>query len=172
MRVGSWKTTDISIGDRNPTSINFANNDNQIVFNNKIKYFQQSLGFLAKTMTEEEKEAVKTECKKFILNDQKPAKNFNECTEEDQESVLTYSSSGKVVIPYEMITSFGSLDISPEENQFFLPHQFYSCQKEMIITNEDYEAVKKFYQTIKLRSHSELNKLYNFQDTIILCAIF
>ena len=172
MRVGSWRTTDISVGDRNPTSINFANNGNQIVFINKIKYFQQKLGFLAKTMTEKEKEAVKTECKKIMLNDQKPAKNINECTEEDQESVLIYSSSGKVVIPYEMITTFDSLDISPEENQFFLPHQFYSCLKEMIITNKDNEAVKKIYQTMKRRSHNELNKLYNFQETIILCAIF
>ena len=64
MRVGSWRTTDISIGDRNPTSINFANNGNQIVFINKIKYFQQSLGFLEKTMTEEEKEVVKQSVKK------------------------------------------------------------------------------------------------------------
>ena len=71
-----------------------------------------------------------------------------------------------------MITSFDSLDISPEENQFFLPHQFDSCLKEMIITNEDNEAVKKIYQTMKLRSHNELSKLYNFQETIILCAIF
>ena len=39
------------------------------------------MAFLAKTMTEKEKEAVKIEYKKFILNDQKLAKNFNESTE-------------------------------------------------------------------------------------------
>ena len=69
------------MGGENPTTINFANIGNQFFFINTIKYFQQSLAFLAKTMTEKEKEAVKIECKKFILNDQKLAKNFNECTE-------------------------------------------------------------------------------------------
>ena len=81
VRTGSWRTRDISMGGENPTTINFANIGNQFVFINTIKYFQQSLAFLAKTMTEKEKEAVKIECKKFILNDQKLAKNFNECTE-------------------------------------------------------------------------------------------
>ena len=122
-------------------------------------------------MTKGEKKTVKTEDKKFILNDPRLAKKFNECTEEDQEWVLTYLSSGKGVIPYEMITRFDSLDISPEENQFFLPHQFYSSLKETMITNEDYETVKKFYQTMQLKSLGELNKLCNFQDTIILCEI-
>ena len=42
----------------------------------------------------------------------------------------------------------------------------------MIITNKDYRAVKKFYQTIKLENLGELNKLYNFQGTTILCEIF
>ena len=37
------------------TVINFANIGNRIVFINTIKYFQLSVVFLAKTMTEEEK---------------------------------------------------------------------------------------------------------------------
>ena len=41
-------------------------------------------------MTEKEKEAVKIECKKFILNDQKLAKNFNECAEKTNGSRQTY----------------------------------------------------------------------------------
>ena len=123
-------------------------------------------------MTEEEKEAVKTECKKFILNGPRLAKKFNERTEEDQEWVLAYFSSGKGVISYEMITRFDSLDILPEDNQFFLHYQFYSSLKETIITNDDYVAVKKFYQTMQLRNLGELSKLYNFQEPIILCETF
>ena len=40
------------------------------------------------------------------------------------------------------------------------------------MTNEEYENVKKCYQTMKLNDFGELNKTYNFQDTIILCEIF
>ena len=40
------------------------------------------------------------------------------------------------------------------------------------MTEEEYENVKDFYQTIKLKDLGKLNKIYNFQDTIILCKIF
>ena len=39
------------------------------------------------------------------------------------------------------------------------------------MTDEEYQNVKKFYQTMKLEN-LELNKIYSFQDTIILCEIF
>lgn len=47
------------------------------------------------------------------------------CTVEDQEWVLNYLSMGKVTTPKEMITRYDSLDISPEEGNFFLPQHFY-----------------------------------------------
>ena len=37
---------------------------------------------------------------------------------------------------------------------------------------KEYEDVEKIYQTMKLRDLGEINKIYNFQDTIILCKIF
>ena len=77
------------------------------------------------------------------------SKKFNACTENDQEWILNYLSTGKGTIPYEMITRYDSLDISPEEGNFFLPHHFYSSLKDTIISKEEYENVKKFYQTLK-----------------------
>ena len=71
-----------------------------------------------------------------------------------------------------MITRYDSLDISPDNGNFFLPHNFYSSLKDDIMTLEEYENVKKFYLTMKLKNLGELNKIYNFQDTIILCEIF
>lgn len=65
--------------------------------------------------------------------------------EEDKEWILKYLSTGKGVVPYEMITRFDSLDISLEEGCFFLSHQFYLSLKETIITKEGYESVKKLY---------------------------
>ena len=41
-----------------------------------------------------------------------------------------------------------------------------------IINREDYDTVKKLYCTLNLENLGELNKLYNFQDTIILAEVF
>ena len=70
-----------------------------------------------------------------------------------------------------MITRYDSLDIVPENGQFFLPHHFYSSLKDTTMTNEEYESVKKFYETMKLENLGQLNEIYNFQDNIILCKI-
>ena len=122
MRAGSWRTRDISIDGKNHTDINFANIGNHVAFIAAMKYFQQSLGTLANAMTDEERLVMKKECKKFILRDEVLSKKFSACIDEDQEWVLKYISTGKGIIPYEMITSFDSLDISLEEGSFFLPH--------------------------------------------------
>ena len=119
-------------------------------------------------MTDKERQAVKKECKKFIFNDKNLSKRFNTCSEEDQEWVLDYLSLGKGTVPYEMITRYDYL----EEGNFFLPYHFYSSLKDSIMTREEYDNVKKFYQTLKLRDLGELNKIYNFQDTVTLCEIF
>ena len=64
MRVGSWRPRDISLGGKNPTDTNFASIGNQVAFINTIKYFQQCLGALASTITDEERPAVKKENEK------------------------------------------------------------------------------------------------------------
>ena len=83
-----------------------------------------------------------------------------------------YLSSGKGTVPFEVITKYDSLDISPEEGNFFLPYHFCSHLTDTIFTTEEYELVKKIYQALKLKDLDELNKIYNFQDTIILCEVF
>ena len=50
------------------------------MFLNTIKYFQQSLGSLAASMTDNEKLAIKRECEKFIKQDPKFALKFNLCS--------------------------------------------------------------------------------------------
>ena len=61
-----------------------------------------------------------------------------------------------------MITAYDSLDISPEDKYFFLPHYFYSSLKDDVMTMEEHENVKKNYETMKLKDLGELNKIYNF----------
>ena len=62
-----------------------------------------------------------------------------------------------------MITRYNSLDISPDNGNFFLLHNFYLSLKEDIMTLEEYGNVKTFYLTMKLKNLGELNKIYNFQ---------
>ena len=54
----------------------------------------------------------------------------------------------------------------------FVIEQFWFRLKGGLIFEKEYEAVKKLYLTLKLENLGELNKLYNFQDTIILCENF
>ena len=167
LRLGTWKTRDLTIGGKNLVNINFANIANQVNYIDTYKYYQQSLSVLVSTMTDEERFCVKKECKKFIENDPKLNVKFQKCSDVEKELILDYLSSGKGVISYEMITRFDLLDIAPANDTFFLPHHFYT-----IISREDYKAVKKLYCTMNLENLEELNKLYNFQDTVILTKIF
>ena len=114
------------------------------MFIDTIKYFQQSLGTLASNLTDNEKLCICKECKKFIEKDPSLARKCNICTKEDQEWILDYLSTGKGTIPYETITRYDSLDISPEEGKFFQQHEFYSHLKDDIMTEEEYNNVKKF----------------------------
>ena len=86
--------------------------------------------------------------------------------------MLEYLSSGKGTIPYGLVSDFDSLSIALDDGEFFKPHQFYSSMKDSILSEEEYENVKKNYTTLRLKNLRELSQIYNFQDTIILCEIF
>ena len=85
----------------------------------------------------------------------------------DREWVLDYLSSGKGTIPYELITDFDSLNITPDKI-----HQFYLNMKDLVLSKEEEENVKKVYNLMKLSNLGELDQIYSFQNTIILCEIF
>ena len=63
LKANVWKTLDIVIGGKNPIDINFAYIGNQVQFIDTIKYFQQSLGGLADSLTSSEKSSIYKECK-------------------------------------------------------------------------------------------------------------
>ena len=56
LRPSVWETTEIAIGGKNPTDVNFVIIRNQVWFIDTVKYFQQSLGSLAESMTDTERE--------------------------------------------------------------------------------------------------------------------
>lgn len=78
---------------------------------------------------------------------------------------------GKGTIPYELITESDSLNIVPDNKGFVLPHNLYSSLKDTKLSNKEYENVKSFYKTVKLKNLGDLSKIYNFQYAIIICEI-
>ena len=156
---------DIAIGGRNPTNVNFVIIRNQVRFIDTVKYFQQSLGSLGNSMTDTERENVRKICRKFF------AEKLMLLNDEDEKWVQDYLASGKSMIPYQMITNFDALNIQPEKD-FFEYNNFYSSLKEKNISMEEYQNVKFFFTILILKTLGDLNRIYDFQDTAILCKIF
>ena len=164
LRPSIWETTEIAISGKNPTDVNFAINRNQVRFIDTVKYFQQSLGSLAESIADTERENVRKICRKFL------AEKLMFLNDDDEKWVLDYLASGKGMIPYQMITNFDALNIQPEKD-FFEYDSFYSTLKEKNSV-EEYENVKKFFTILRLKTLEDWNRIYNFQDTAILCEIF
>ena len=143
LRASVWETTEISIGRKNPTDVNFAIVQNQVRFIDTVKYYQQSLASLAASMTDTEKENVRKNCMRFL------GEKLMFLNNEQEKWILDYLSSGKGMIPYQMITEFSSLEIKPKDG-FFNKRDFYLSLKEKDISTEEYENVKKFFNMLKL----------------------
>ena len=118
LRPSIWETTNINIGEKNPTSINFAIIQNQVRFIDTVKYYQQSLANLADSMTDIERANVRKNCRRFL------AEKLMFLTDGKEAWVLDYLSSGKRMIPYQMITDFDSLKKVPKVD-FFKKKYFY-----------------------------------------------
>ena len=116
-------------------------------------------------MTDIEREKIRKNCRRFL------AEKLMFLTEDQEKLVLDYLLSGKGMIPYQMITDFDSLKILPK-NEFFEREEVYSCLNKKDIPVEEYENVKTFFTLLRLKTLGDLNRIYNFQDTAILCEIF
>ena len=57
--------------------------------------------------------------------------------------MFDYLTAAKGTIPYEMITRYDFLDISPEDGNFFLLHLFYFSLKDDEMTMEENRRVQK-----------------------------
>ena len=162
-----WETTDIKIGAKNASNVNFAAISNQVRFIDTIKYFQRSLANLASSMNDVEKQSIRDIFAR-LLHDKLPF-----CLPDDREWILDYLAKGKGTIPYQKITELDSLLSRPPFGQeFFDKDDFYSTLREEAVDEQDYEDVKNFFKLLDLSSLGKLNKYYNIQDTLILSVIF
>ena len=81
--------------------------------------------------------------------------------------ILEIISTGKGIIPYELIVNMRSFFITPDRD-FWKKTEFFSELKQNAVNGEDYEHSKYLYQTLKMRNLGDLNDLYNAQDVILL----
>ena len=166
LRPTVWESTDINIGGKNTTDINFALIRDQVRFIDTVKYYQQSLARLASSMTEIEQKNVRKKFKRLL------AHKLVYCNKEQENWVLDYLTSGKGIIPYQMITNLDALKLTPKEGESFEKKDFYSSLKEKDISGKDYEDVKKLFELLRMKTLGDMNRVYNIQDTLILCEIF
>ena len=88
-------------------------------------------------MTDIERANVRKNCRRFL------AEKLMFLTDEEQAWVFDYLSSGKGMIPYQMIIDFDSLKKKNKRGFFPKKKDFYSELKEKDISDEEYENVKK-----------------------------
>ena len=72
-------------------------------------------------------------------------------TEQDEAWVLDYLSSGKEMIPYQMITE-----------DFFQKKDFYSELKEKDISDEEYQNVKNVFMLFRLKTLGDMRQNLQF----------
>ena len=85
--------------------------------------------------------------------------NFSSLSDKNKEWILEYLSGGKGIIPYKKIKSHEDLKRVPE-GEFFSKSEL----KNEIISDQDYENVKKFWQLLRLTKLSDLNTMLKFRE--------
>ena len=83
---------------------------------------------------------------------------------------LEIISTGKGIIPYELIINMESFFIIPDQD-LWEKTEFFSELKQSVVNDEDYEHSKYLYQTLKMRHLGDLNDLYIAQDVILLTEV-
>ena len=89
--------------------------------------------------------------------------NFSSLSDKNKEWILEYLPGGKGIIPYKKINSHEDLKRVPE-GEFFSESEFYNSLKNEIISDQDYENVKKFWQLLRLTKLSDLNTMLKFRE--------
>ena len=146
------------------THVNYGIIDNEIKLIDSLKYYQKSLADLSSTLKKEEKKAAEKLAWEFFNQYYYFSTVWPYLTQKLQEKILDIITSGKGIIPYELIVDMKSLLLMPDDEQFWNKTEFFSELKLQAVDNESYENYKFLYKTLKMRNLGDLNDLYNTQD--------
>ena len=153
------------------THVNYGIIDNEIKLIDSLKYYQKTLADLSTTLTPEEKRAAVKVTKQFFNQHYYFSTVWPYLMLKLQEKVLDIVTSGKGVIPYELIVDMKSLLLTPHDEQFWNKTEFFSEIKLQAVDDESNENSTFLFKTLKMRNLGNLNDLYNTQDFILLCEI-
>ena len=112
--------------------------DNEIKLINSLKYYQKSLADLSSTRTPEEKRAAEKVKKQFFNQHYYFSTVWPYLTLKLQEKILDIVTSGKGIIPYELIVDMQSLLLTPDDEQFWNKTEFFSELKLLAVDDESY----------------------------------
>ena len=167
----AWCSKKLNIGRTNLTHVNYGVIDNEIKLIDSMKYYQKSLAALSSTLALSEKENVENVTKQFFNQHHYFSTIWLYLTSNIQKKILDIVTSGKGIIPYELIVQMESLLLTPDDDNFWHKTEFNSELKMQAVDDEAYENSKFLYQNLKMRHLGDLNDLYNFQDVVLLCEI-
>ena len=162
--ASAWCSKKLNIGGTNLTHVNYGIIDNEIKLIDSLKYYQKSLADLSSTLKKEEKKAAEKLTWEFFNQHYYFSTVWPYLTQKLQEKILDIITSGKGIIPYELIVDMKSLLLMPDDEQFWNKTEFFSELKLQSVDNESYENYKFLYKTLKMRNLGDLNDLYNTQD--------
>ena len=101
---------------KNLTRTNFSNTASEIKFIDSLKYYQKSLAELARTLSEEEKAAVKKLTEQFFNQHHYFSNVWAFLNSEKKKKILEIVSERKGIIPYELIIGMDSFFLTPEKD--------------------------------------------------------
>ena len=107
------------MGGTNLTNINYLTIGN-VKFIDTMKYFVISLGKLASTMAEKEKNNAEVLVKQFLMKHQFFSKTWLTLSQSQKTELIKIIVSGKGAIPYEKIDSINALQKRPKNGVFYL----------------------------------------------------
>ena len=136
-----------------------------------MKYYQKSLGQLADTLSDKEREAVKRASEQFLKQHDYFSEVWKYVGPTQKEKILDTIAAGKGLIPYEKITNQHNFFLTPENGTFFEKTEFFNELKNRGVSDSVYESSFYLYSTLKTRNLGGMNDLYNAQGTILLCEI-
>ena len=147
--ASAWCSEKINIGSTSLTHINYGVIDNEIKLIDSLKYYQKGLADLSSTLTPEGKKAAVKVTKQFFNQHYYFSTVWPYLMPKLQEKVLDIVTSGKDIIPYELIVDMQSLPLTLDDEQFWKKNEFFSELKLQAVDDESYENSNIFTQNLK-----------------------
>ena len=120
------------MGGTNLTNINYSTIGN-VKFIDTMKYYLTSLGKLASTMIEKEKNNAELLVKQFLMQHQFFSKTWLTLSQSQKTELIKIIVSWKGVITYEEIDSINTLQKRPKNGNFFSEEEFFSMLKDSLL---------------------------------------